>query len=102
MAKRIDFYRIGNILQRLFATILKRVGKFRAHVLVHAAGEYAWTEAGSVETEWFDVLFNVNVPPTTNLSLAAAAVELTSRLTVLPEVRVRSPVVGVRAMVLVP
>jgi len=33
----------------------------RAHVLVHAAGEYAWTKAGSVETETFDLLFNVNV-----------------------------------------
>ena len=33
----------------------------RVHVLVHAAGEYAWTKAGSVETETFDLLFNVNV-----------------------------------------
>ena len=33
----------------------------RAHVLVHAAGEYAWTKTGSVETETFDLLFNVNV-----------------------------------------
>ena len=38
-AKRINFYRIGNILQRLFATILKRIGKFRAHVLVDRGGD---------------------------------------------------------------
>ncbi len=33
----------------------------RVQVLVHAAGEYAWTEAGSVDTETYDLLFNVNV-----------------------------------------
>ena len=30
-------------------------------VLVHSAGEYSWTEAGSLETDGFELLFNVNV-----------------------------------------
>jgi NADP-dependent 3-hydroxy acid dehydrogenase YdfG len=33
----------------------------RIDVLIHAAGEYDWTEAGSADTRSFDLLFNVNV-----------------------------------------
>ncbi|MGH8277360.1 MAG: SDR family NAD(P)-dependent oxidoreductase, partial [Steroidobacteraceae bacterium] len=46
-------------LKRLLALIGKRLR--RVDVLVHAAGEYSWTEPGSLETDGFDLLFDVNV-----------------------------------------
>lgn len=46
-------------LRQLLATISRR---FRSvDVLVHSAGEYSWTEPGSLETEGFELLFDVNV-----------------------------------------
>lgn len=46
-------------LQQLLATISRR---FRSvDVLVHSAGEYSWTEPGSLETDGFELLFDVNV-----------------------------------------
>jgi NADP-dependent 3-hydroxy acid dehydrogenase YdfG len=46
-------------LTRLLGSMTKRLR--RIDVLVHAAGEYGWTEAGSVDTQSFDLLFDVNV-----------------------------------------
>lgn len=46
-------------LRQLLATISKRLR--RIDVLVHAAGEYAWTAAGDTDTRDFDLLFDVNV-----------------------------------------
>jgi NADP-dependent 3-hydroxy acid dehydrogenase YdfG len=46
-------------VRQLLATISRQ---FRSiDVLVHAAGEYSWTEPGSLETDGFDLLFDVNV-----------------------------------------
>jgi NADP-dependent 3-hydroxy acid dehydrogenase YdfG len=46
-------------LRQLLATISLR---FRSvDVLVHSAGEYSWTEPGSLETDGFELLFDVNV-----------------------------------------
>jgi NADP-dependent 3-hydroxy acid dehydrogenase YdfG len=46
-------------VERLLATIS---GRFRRiDVLVHAAGDYSWTEPRSLETDGFDTLFDVNV-----------------------------------------
>jgi NADP-dependent 3-hydroxy acid dehydrogenase YdfG len=33
----------------------------RLDALIHAAGEYSWTEAGSIDAEAFDALFDINV-----------------------------------------
>jgi NADP-dependent 3-hydroxy acid dehydrogenase YdfG len=46
-------------LSQLLDVMAKRLP--RIDVLVHAAGEYDWTEAGSADTRSFDLLFNVNV-----------------------------------------
>ncbi len=46
-------------LKQLLGAISKRLR--RVDVLLHAAGEYAWTEPGSLETDSFDLLFDVNV-----------------------------------------
>jgi NADP-dependent 3-hydroxy acid dehydrogenase YdfG len=46
-------------LKRLLAAIAGRLR--RVDVLVHAAGEYSWTEPGSLDTDSFDLLFDVNV-----------------------------------------
>jgi NADP-dependent 3-hydroxy acid dehydrogenase YdfG len=46
-------------LKQLLEVIGKRLR--RVDVLLHAAGEYSWTEPGSLETDSFDLLFDVNV-----------------------------------------
>jgi NADP-dependent 3-hydroxy acid dehydrogenase YdfG len=46
-------------VKQLLAIIARRFR--RVDVLVHAAGEYSWTEPGNVETDGFDALFDVNV-----------------------------------------
>jgi NADP-dependent 3-hydroxy acid dehydrogenase YdfG len=46
-------------VRQLLETISRRFR--RVDVLVHAAGEYSWTEPGSLETDGFDLLFDVNV-----------------------------------------
>jgi NADP-dependent 3-hydroxy acid dehydrogenase YdfG len=46
-------------VEQLLATISRRFR--RVDVLVQAAGDYSWTEPGSLETNGFDALFDVNV-----------------------------------------
>jgi NADP-dependent 3-hydroxy acid dehydrogenase YdfG len=46
-------------VKQLLAGIARRFR--RVDVLVHAAGEYSWTEPGDVGTDAFDALFAVNV-----------------------------------------
>lgn len=46
-------------LRQMCGSVGKRLR--RIDVLVHSAGDYAWTEVGSVDTQGFDQLFNVNV-----------------------------------------
>jgi NADP-dependent 3-hydroxy acid dehydrogenase YdfG len=46
-------------IRRLLDEISRRVS--RLDVLVHCAGEYQWSEPGSVDSESFDLLFEVNV-----------------------------------------
>ncbi len=46
-------------LKQLLTTLGERLR--RVDVLVLAAGEYSWTEPGSLETDGFDLLFDVNV-----------------------------------------
>ncbi len=46
-------------VEKLVAHIIGQLP--RVDVLVHAAGEYAWTEAGSMDAAAFDRLFDVNV-----------------------------------------
>ncbi|MGH8305254.1 MAG: SDR family oxidoreductase [Steroidobacteraceae bacterium] len=46
-------------LKQLLAAVCRRLR--RIDVLVHAAGEYSWTEPGSLDTGGFDRLFDVNV-----------------------------------------
>ena len=46
-------------IKELLATLGKRLR--RVDILLHAAGEYSWTEPGSLETDGFDLLFDVNV-----------------------------------------
>ncbi len=46
-------------IRRLLGEISRRLS--RLDVLVHCAGEYQWSEPGSVDSESFDLLFEVNV-----------------------------------------
>lgn len=46
-------------IRRLLSEISRRVS--RVDVLVHSAGEYHWTEAGSLDTNTFELMFDVNV-----------------------------------------
>jgi len=46
-------------IRQLLSEISRRVS--RVDVLVHSAGEYHWTEAGSLDCENFDLMFEVNV-----------------------------------------
>jgi NADP-dependent 3-hydroxy acid dehydrogenase YdfG len=55
---QVDLASIADV-RRLVAMISDRLP--RVDVLVQAAGEYGWTEAGSIETEGLDLLFGVNV-----------------------------------------
>jgi NAD(P)-dependent dehydrogenase (short-subunit alcohol dehydrogenase family) len=55
---RADLRSVGEIRQ-----LLREVGRrfSRVDVLVHCAGEYQWSEPGSLDHEDFDLMFEVNV-----------------------------------------
>ena len=55
---RVDL-RSRTDIGRLLAEIARRLP--RVDVLVHCAGEYRWSEPGSLDSESFDLLFEVNV-----------------------------------------
>lgn len=84
-------------LRQLVATISRR---FRGvDVLVHSAGEYSWTEAGSVETVGFELLFDVNVraPYLLSQGLLPLLARAKGQIIFLNSSVVRSPGQGVAA-----
>jgi len=56
--ERLDLGSLAELRSTL-AALAQRLR--RVDVLVHAAGEYGWTEPGSLDTDGFDLLFDVNV-----------------------------------------
>ena len=56
--ERVDLGSLAELRSTL-AALAQRLR--RVDVLVHAAGEYGWTEPGSLDTDGFDLLFDVNV-----------------------------------------